>query len=67
MSLRAFHIAFILICIVFLIGFGFSEARFFQQSKTSLDLFFSVASFILGVLLAAYLTWFVSKIKKASH
>ena len=63
MSLRAFHIFFIIVSILFLAGFGVREALIFQGSGTTADILFSVGSFVFGVLLSAYLYRFVSKKK----
>ena len=61
MSLRAFHIVFIFLSIALSAGFGFWEYRI--NANTA----FATLSFLLSALLTAYLFWFISKIKKASH
>lgn len=61
MSLRAFHAFFILVSIAFLAGFGFREAGVYRSAASTLDLVFSVVSFVLAVVLAVYLRWFLRK------
>ncbi len=58
MSLRAFHIAFIFLCVGLLFGFGYWQ--YTVNNSASL----SVLSCVTGILLAGYLVWFISKIKK---
>jgi len=58
MSLRAFHIVFILLSILLLFGFGY------WQSSVNHSAAAAGLSMALGALLAAYLVWFISKIKK---
>ena len=65
MSLRAFHIFFIIVSISFLGGFCIRQARVFQESGAVADVLFSIASFVLGILLVLYLRWFISKQKKS--
>ncbi len=61
MSLRSFHIFFILISAALLFGFGY------WQKSVNHSLFSALVCAMLGILLLAYLVWFVGKIKKASH
>ncbi len=58
MSLRAFHIVFIVLSVLLLAGFGY------WQNEVRQNLFFSGLSYASSVLLAAYLVWFILKIKK---
>ena len=58
MSLRAFHIVFIVVSILLLAGYGFWERR--VQDNALL----SFAAYGLSFLLTLYLFYFISKIKK---
>ena len=55
MSLKAFHVFFIVVSIALAVGFGFwALPVYFWMAR---------ASFALGALLVVYLFWFVSKLK----
>ncbi len=66
MSLRIFHIFFIIVSIVFLFGFGVREARIYEQTKAVSELLYSAGSFALAALMTAYLRWFVTRKIKAA-
>ena len=59
MSLKAFHIFFILVSIVLAIGFGFWARTVYFWMST--------ASFIAGALLVVYLFWFLAKLKNLKN
>ncbi len=60
MSLKAFHIFFICVSILTALGFGYWALK---NSSHALG----IASLAVGVLLIAYLSWFVHKAKKLKH
>ena len=67
MSLRAFHIFFILVSIAFFAGFGVREIRFHEQNGQSVDLLMAIGSFVLGAAASVYLVWFVKRKRIASR
>lgn len=67
MSLKAFHIFFIIISIVLTVGFGFWGVRDYSNSKNVINFILGISSFVGGGALAIYLVWFFSKMKRISH
>ncbi len=67
MSLKAFHVAFILVSTLCALGFGLWEANAYAESGETLDLVFTCASFAAGAALIAYSRWFVRKLKNVSY
>ncbi len=65
MSLRAFHIFFILVSIAFFLGFGVREIHFHELNGQSLDLLMAIGSFALGAAASVYLVWFVKRKRTA--
>ena len=55
MSLKAFHIFFILVSVALAVGFGFWAQSYYPRMSS--------ASFVLAALLVAYLFWFVGKLR----
>lgn len=64
MSLKAFHIFFILVSVVLALGFGFWGIRDYQASQNLLNLFLGIASLAGGGALIIYLFWFLGKMRK---
>lgn len=64
MSLRAFHIFFILLAILLSFGVGLWGLRDYAASSNVVNRHLGVGSFIAGILLMGYLIWFLSKIRK---
>ena len=64
MSLKGFHIFFVLASILLAFGVGLRETQNFLSEGKTADGVVGIGSFLLGVSLAAYLFWFV---KKAKH
>ena len=64
MSLIRFHRVLISISIFFGIGFGFWEMIHSAGTKCRIDCWTGMASFAAAVILAAYLFWFLKRLKK---
>jgi hypothetical protein len=64
MSLKAFHILFIVISVVLTAGFGLWAVRNYGQTRDALIFALGAGSFVASVLLAVYLVWFVAKTRK---
>src|SRR2546428_401612 len=60
MSLKAFHLLFMLTSIVIALGTG---AWAIQQG----NLWLGISAFLLGVILTVYLFWFLKKLKQVSY
>ena len=67
MSLIHFHIFLISVSILFGVGFGFWEWAHAGGTRCMIDCWTGRASFAAAGLLAAYLFWFVRRIKKNPH
>ena len=66
MSLRAFHIFFIVCAIGLAFGFGVWQYQEYQLSPSGTALLFAAGSFLSGLALMVYLVWFIRKIKEKS-
>ncbi len=66
MSLKAFHIVFIILSTALTVGFGVWATRDFAQSGSLVNLSLGVGSFIGSVVLAVYGVWFLRKLKAES-
>jgi hypothetical protein len=66
MSLKAFHIFFIVVSIALAVGFGVWCFRDYSRSGDGVNLALGVASFIGSVSLAWYGVWFLRKLKNES-
>ena len=67
MSLKAFHIVFIVLSTALAIGLGVWATRNFAQSGSWVHLSLGVGSFIGSVVLACYGVWFLRKLKHVSY
>ena len=67
MSLKAFHIFFIVVSMALCIVFGFWATQDFAQSRSWVHLSLGVGSFIGSILLACYGVWFLRKLKGVSY
>ena len=67
MSLKAFHIVFIIFSVALTIGFGVWATRDFAHSGSWVHLSLGVASFIGSITLARYGVWFLRKLKHVSY
>lgn len=61
MSLRSFHVFFMVLSILLAAGFGYWGIMI---SRDSLDRWLGIGSLISGAFLIVYLAWFLRKIKK---
>jgi hypothetical protein len=61
MSLKTFHIFFIVVSILFSFGFSWWELTSFRTMGQSIDLAFTIISIITGIGLAFYCAWFIKK------
>ena len=66
MSLKAFHIVFIILSTALAVGFGVWATRDFAQTGSWVHLSLGVASLMGSVLLAWYGVWFLRKLKHVS-
>ena len=64
MSLKVFHVVFIAVCLSFWAGFGVWAIRHARSSHDRADLFLGLGAFAIGIVLTAYLLWFLRKINK---
>ncbi len=67
MSLKAFHIFFIVVSMALCVGFGVWTTQDFAQSGSWVNLSLGVGSFIGSILLACYGVWFLRKLKGVSY
>ena len=66
MSLKAFHIVFIIFSTALAVGLGAWATRDFAQSGSWAHLSLGVGSFIASVVLTVYGVWFLRKLKSES-
>ena len=67
MSLKAFHIFFIVASTLLCVGVGVWATQDFARSGSWVQLAFGVGSFIGGILLACYGVCFLRKLKGVSY
>ena len=67
MSLKAFHIVFIVFSMALTLGFGVWATRDFSQSGSFVHLLLGMGSFIGSVVLACYGVWFLRKLKHVGY
>ncbi len=67
MSLKAFHIFFIVLSTVLAVGFGAWATRDFAQSGSWIHLALGVGSFLGSVVLVSYGVWFLRKLKHVGY
>ena len=67
MSLKAFHIVFIIASI--LLAFGFAAWSFvsYRHGGPMLHLWFAIGSLVSGIILVAYSKYFLRKLKDISY
>ena len=66
MSLKAFHIFFIVISTLLSIGFGLWALMRYQQTQMAGFVLTAIGSIIFGVGLVGYGVWFLRKLKNVS-
>ena len=67
MSLKAFHIFFIVVLVALCVGLGVWGIQDFARSENWVHLALGVGSFIGSILLACYGVWFLRKLKGVSY
>ena len=66
MSLKAFHVCFIVLSILLTVGLGFWGLRDYGHSKNLANLSLGMGAWAVGAALTAYLFWFLFKMRKMS-
>ena len=64
MSLKVFHIFFIISSITLALGLGVLSLKTFLTSNNPMYLVVGLLSFILGIALLGYGVWFLQELKK---
>ncbi len=67
MSLKAFHIVFILLSILLTVVFGFWAVDDYGRSASRVHLALGVGSFIASGVLVGYGVWFLRKLKNVGY
>jgi hypothetical protein len=67
MSLKAFHVVFIVISIILTAWFGWWSVNSYRQNAEISSLLLGIGSFIGMVLLVIYFRWFLRKLKNESY
>lgn len=67
MSLKTFHIVFVVCSILFSVGFGTWSMQAYQTSGNGLMLTMSVGSFLASGVLLVYGVWFLKKLRGWSY
>jgi hypothetical protein len=67
MSLKAFHIAFIVASTALAVGLGVWATRDYAQSGNLAHLWLGVGSFVGSIGLSCYGVWFLRKLKHMSY
>ncbi len=67
MSLKAFHIFFIIVSTALCVGFGVWATQDYSRSGSGVHLALGVGSFIASIVLAFYGVWFLRKLKGVSY
>ncbi len=67
MSLKTFHIFFIVVSMALCVGVGVWATQDFARTGSGVHLALGVGSFIGSILLACYGVWFLRKLKGVSY
>jgi ABC-type uncharacterized transport system permease subunit len=67
MSLKAFHIVFIVASVLLAFGFGWWELESYRSSGAKADLAMGVGACVTGVVLVIYGRYFLKKLKHISY
>lgn len=67
MSLKAFHVFFVTICLIFSIGIGVWGVREYRLNGETQSLAFGIGSFVAAVVLTVYGLWFIKKLRNISY
>lgn len=67
MSLKAFHIVFVIVSTLLAALFGVWAVRDFRAEGETVSLVMAIGSFVCAVGLVVYGRWFLRKLKKVSY
>ena len=67
MSLKAFHVVFIIVSTAFTVFFGIWGIRHYMHYGDNASLAMGIGAFIAGGLLYWYFRWFLRKLKDVSY
>ncbi|MHC5111815.1 MAG: hypothetical protein ACYTHJ_18270 [Planctomycetota bacterium] len=67
MSLKAFHLVFVIVCVFFLGGFGAWCISHFRDTGEVSALVVGILSILGGVLAIVYARWFLRKLERFSY
>ena len=67
MSLKAFHVFFVAMSILFTIGLGIWGIRDYRASDSMSSLWLGMGAFAGGIVLLVYGRWFLRKLKHVSY
>ncbi len=67
MSLKAFHVFFIAICLILLLGCGWWGIRDYRDGGGSGSLYLGIGSWAASLALSVYGVWFLRKLKNVSY
>ena len=67
MSLKAFHVFFVIVSLICTVGFGIWGVRSYQNAGEVADLFMGIGSFVVTIALLIYFRWFLRKLKNESY
>jgi len=67
MSLKAFHVVFIIICIILTAWFGWWGVNTYRHTAEMSTLMMGIASLIGTVVLIVYFRWFLRKLRNESY
>lgn len=67
MSLKAFHVVFIFICLLLAVGTGIWGVLDYRSGGPAGSLYLGVGGMIAAAVLAGYGAWFLKKLKHLSY
>ncbi|MBB27547.1 MAG: hypothetical protein CME25_01420 [Gemmatimonadetes bacterium] len=67
MSLKSFHIFFVIVSVLCCLGFGLWALRDFMETGGETNLFLGSASLVCSVVLVFYGIWFLKKLRGWSY
>lgn len=67
MSLKAFHVFFIAVCLLLSVGTGIWGIRDYQAAGSAASLYLGVGAFVAAAALSAYGVWFLKKLRHLSY